>query len=140
MNYLYLGVRDLYLPATAAYMHLKAKTRPEEQELLALPYFRPARKADEGRLYRFGRDANNHTVYIACVPDHPDVFIKGVQSLLTIYGLSPSQIKVVPCLLENLQLAGIFRLLTKIGLGSIADNLGSRVVFNRLDDLARLVF
>ncbi|NLM53254.1 MAG: DUF3189 family protein [Firmicutes bacterium] len=137
MIYLYIGVRDLYLPAAAAYMHLQGRNELTAKELLAFPYFRPAQKADEGRLYYLGTDADNHPVYIACVADHPDVFHNAVQSLLTVYGLPPTTIQVVPCLLENLQLAAYFRLLTRIGLDTLADRLGLKIVLNRLPDLVR---
>src|SRR5690554_2912722 len=136
MNYLFLGLRDLYLPSTAAYMHLKAlKSPPSHQELLALPYYRCAQKEDEGRLYRIGEDAHHHTIYISCVGNHPDVFIKGIHSLLSVCQLPLDEVRVVPCLLENLQIATFYRILSKLGLTTTAGKLGLKVALNRIPDL-----
>ena len=137
MNYLYLGLGDLYLPAAAAAIHLQRKM-PGEEELLQLPYFRPACPADEGRLYLAGRDMFGHNVYLTFVSEHPDIFVRGIQSLLGILKLPRDAMQVIPVLLENPRVGTLCRLLQKLGLPAAANYLGLRLVRNRKSDLLGL--
>jgi hypothetical protein len=131
MKYIYLGQSDLYLPVTAAALHLRLT---EKHEL-----FRAATKEDQGQLYHVGRDGQGNDVYVATIPNHADVFLRGVESLLAVYSLSLREALVVPCVPENPQLGLICRLLDAIGLGRVANRLGTRLADNRRSDLHHLI-
>ncbi|HHX75682.1 MAG TPA: DUF3189 family protein [Firmicutes bacterium] len=137
MNYLYLGLDDLYLPAAAAAIHLQHKF-PTEEELLQLPYFSPARPADEGRLLLAGRDAEGRKVYLAFVSGHPDIFVRGLQSLLGIFKLPREAMQVIPVLPQNPRVGSLCRLLVRMGLPAAANSLGLRLVHNRKNDLLHI--
>lgn len=138
MNYLYLGLSDLYLPATAAAMHIESlEMLPPRKQLLAQKYFRPIQRDDEGKLFFAGKDARGNGVYIACISEHPEVFVRGVQSLLGVCHLPLTSMQVVPCVLENPQVGTICRLLRRLGLQHIANRIGLRVVHNRQSELVQ---
>ncbi|NLZ93586.1 MAG: DUF3189 family protein, partial [Firmicutes bacterium] len=85
MNYIYLGLADLYLPAAAAAVHLQkvsGNDLPTCQELLSCPYFRAANKEDDGRLYLVGRTENGDNIYVTAVREHLEIFLRAVGSLL----------------------------------------------------------
>ncbi|MCR3921064.1 MAG: DUF3189 family protein [Firmicutes bacterium] len=138
MNYLYLGLADLYLPATMAAIHLHtlaSDVAPAHQQLLALPFYRAVCKNDEGTLYRVGETEAGDGVYIASVKEHAEIFLRGVDSLLGVYKMPRHAVKVVPCLLENPQVGHLCSLLGHIGLHHFADLVGTRLVHNRFYDL-----
>jgi hypothetical protein len=141
MIYIYLGQADLYLPVTAAAFHLKLLDKSEHpnKALSELPLFRPARSEDDGKLHHLGNDKNGEAVYVISVKNHPDIFVRAVQSLLGIYELSLREAVVIPCVPENPQVSLICNILARIGLHSIANNLGTRLSHNRHTDLHHLV-
>ena len=142
MKTLYLGVGDLYLPAAAAALHLEILDRgkdPQFSELQNIPNFRPVHKEDDGKLYFMGTDRKGKEVYIACVKAQPDVIIQGVESLLGIYQISQQELRVIPCIPENPQIALLNRLLTAVRLQDTAMRLAGRVVRNRFSDLEAVV-
>jgi hypothetical protein len=141
MNYLYLGVSDLYLPAITAAVHLgqlDSRTPPAKDVLLRLPYYHAAGKEDDGKLTHAGEDSQGNQVYVTCVKGHPDVIIRAVGSLLGIYQISLKEVKVIACVPENPQVALICSLLTKAGLKSVADWLGFKLIRNRYADMVKL--
>ncbi|MDW7651623.1 MAG: DUF3189 family protein [Bacillota bacterium] len=141
MNYIYFGVNDLYLPATAAALHLahlSTASPPTQEELRSLPYCHGAEKEDEGQLIRAGRDKQGNHIYVTSVKGHPDVIVRAVESLLGVYQISLNEVKVIPCVPENPQITVLCRMLSFIGLQKAADRLIWQVARNRHADLAGL--
>lgn len=141
MIIIYLGVMDLYLPATTAAIHLgdfNEASPPTKEKLRNLEYFRVVKKEDDGKLYQAGTDKQGNRVFIVSVKGHPDVLVRAVQSLLAIYKISPHEVRVIPCVPENPQVASICRVLSLLGLVNTANWLGLRLVNNRYPDLAKL--
>jgi len=137
MNYLYLGLGDLYLPAAAAAVHLQRRF-PTEEELLQLPYFRPACPAEEGRLHLAGRDMFGHKVYLTFVSEHPDLFVRSLNSLLAVFALPGDTMQVIPVLPDDPRVRTLCRLLVRLGLPAAANKLGLRLVRNHKSDLLGL--
>lgn len=143
MIYLYLGQNDLCLPATAAAIHLglvEKQTKPKAKELRKLPLFRAVTKDDDGKLHFVGEDKKGNKVYITSVKGHPDVFVRGVHSLLGVYRLSLREIVVTPCVPENPQIGLLCTMMASLGLQDAAAELGSRVARNRFSELAAVTF
>ena len=142
MKYIYLGVADLYLPATTAALHLgqlEGASRPSQEQLGRLSYFRTVSKDDDGKIYFAGRDNLGNEVYIASVKGHPDVVVRAVQSLLGLYQMSVSEVQVIPCLPENLQISMVCGLFRRLGLQQIADFVGYKLVNNRFAAIVKSV-
>jgi len=142
VKYLYLGLLDLYLPAVAAAIHLgqlEGKKHPGQEELDAIEYFRRGSQDEDGRIFFVGTDSAGDNVYILSVKVQPEVVIRAVESMLGLYGLLPREIKVVPCLLENTQLAGWGKLLSRLGLGRQERGLARRVVRSHFGGLIQSV-
>jgi hypothetical protein len=142
MNYLYLGLADYYLPAAAAALHLKllnTEGLPSRQQLSAVPYFRPVTAADEGLIRFVGQTVEGEQIYLVSVSKYPEIFVRGIHSLLSIYHIPLSAVVVIPCILENPQVSRWCRLLERLGWHSAAQQLGTRLVYNRLPDLKRML-
>ncbi|HZK25372.1 MAG TPA: DUF3189 family protein [Oscillospiraceae bacterium] len=142
MNYLYLGLTDYYLPAAAASLHLKQlnwDAPPSPLKLCELPYFRAVTKADEGVIRYVGLTEDGEQIYLTTVKKYPEIFVRGIHSLLSIYQVPLSELVIITCVLENPQVAGWCCFLQRIGWHSAAQQLGTRLVRNRLADLKKLV-
>ncbi|EEG77115.1 DUF3189 family protein [Dethiobacter alkaliphilus] len=142
MKYIYLGVSDLYLPATTAAIHLEQLDSlhgPTQQKLKSLSYFRTVGKEDDGKLYFAGRDNNDNEVYIASIKGHPDVAVRAVQSLLGLYQMSLSEVQVIPCLPENPQISLVCSVFKQLGLQNVADYVGYKLVNNRFTAIVKSV-
>ncbi|MBS4023031.1 MAG: DUF3189 family protein [Dethiobacter sp.] len=140
MNYIYLGLGDLYLPAVAAALHLgrlDAKEVPNLEALLALHHFRDGKK-DDGKLYCVGEDQTKNKVYITCAKAQPDVVERAIMSLLTIYSINAREVQVRPCLPENPQVVTLKRLFGKTGLKKQQLRLACRFAQNRFTDLVKI--
>lgn len=141
MIIIFLGVMDLYLPATTAAIHLgdlDEASPPNKEKLHNLVYFRVVKKEDDGKLYQAGTDKEGNQVFIVSVKGHPEVLVRSVQSLLALYKISPLEVRVIPCVPENPQVALLCRVLSLLGLANLANWLGLRLVNNRYPDLAKL--
>ena len=142
MNYLYLGLADLYLPAVAAGIHLgrldSAKS-PAAAELVTLPHFRRASSNEDGRLFPVGSDDAGNMVYLLSVRAHPEVIVRSVESLLGLYGLRLHAAKAVPCLPENPQVPLWGRFLSGLGLHGLEQKFACLLVRNCFKDLVRAV-
>jgi hypothetical protein len=139
MNYLYLGLGDLYLPAVASALHLgmlSSNKRPEYQELDALPYFTRGESVDDGKLFLLGKDQAGNSVYILCVKDSPDVVERAIQSLLHIYGIT--EMIVLTCRPENSQVVKLGRILKRLGLLGIERRLAFKLAVNNFPELIKL--
>ncbi|NLZ39533.1 MAG: DUF3189 family protein [Firmicutes bacterium] len=141
MNYIYLGLADLYLPAAAAAIHLqkiKGDSIPTYQELLSCPGFRVMDKEDDGRLIWIGQAGNGDNVYIAAVKEHPEIFMRAAVSLLAAYH-AMEEVKVIPCMPENPQIGYWCCRLKKLGLVDLANRLGALLVRNRFGEIKNIV-
>lgn len=141
MNYIYLGISDLYLPATVAAIHLgilNETRRPRLRELKMIRHFRNAEKEDDGKLFPAGEDQAGDKVYVACVKAHPEVFHRGIQSLLGIYQISQQEFQVIPCLPENQEVSTLLKALKTAGLPQLTDIVAYRLVKNRFADLHKI--
>jgi hypothetical protein len=142
MNYIYLGVGDLYLPSVAAAVHLSrldVNSPPDMNELLAVEHFRHGEKEDEGELYYVANDEQGNKVFVTCAKGQPDVFVRAVQSLLGVYHISIKEVKVIPCEPENTQVIGICKALRLVGLSKAEKTLAGKLAGNCLPDLAKKV-
>ncbi|MBS3886799.1 MAG: DUF3189 family protein [Dethiobacter sp.] len=139
MIYLYLGQNDLCLPATAASVQLgllMSTSLPAYEDLARLPHFRFVEKEDEGVLCFMGEDRQGNKIYVTSVKGHPDLFIRGVGSLLSACQIPLQEMMVIPCIAENPQVSRLCRIITLLGLKESATKLGSRVARNRFSELA----
>ncbi|MBS4030730.1 MAG: DUF3189 family protein [Clostridiales bacterium] len=138
MNYVYLGVGDLYLPAVAAAIHLNRldiNVPPDLDELLEVEHFRHSEKDDEGELYYIGNDEQGNKVFVTCVKGQTDVIVRVVQSLLGIYRISIKEVKVIPCEPENPQVIGICKALRMAGLTKAEKKIAGKLAGNCFADL-----
>ncbi|MBS3899015.1 MAG: DUF3189 family protein [Dethiobacter sp.] len=143
MIYLYLGQNDLCLPVTAASLQLgllMSTSLPAYEDLAKLPHFRTVGKEDEGMLCFMGEDRQGNKVYVTSVKGHPDVFIRGVGSLLSVCQIPLQEVVVVPCIAENPQVSRLCRIITLLGFKESATRLGSRVARNRFRELAATTY
>ena len=138
--YLYLGLNDFYLPSAAAAMHLELVPVPDYGKLREIKHFRPFCRCDEGMFLRMGTDKRGNEVYLAAVSAHPEIFVRGLNSLLAACGIPPAEVKIILCQPENPQIGRIVSLLNRMGLRAAADRLGAAMVRIRLSDLKRLIF
>jgi hypothetical protein len=142
VNYLYLGLADLYLPAAAAGIHLgrlDSTKPPAAADLLTLPHFRRASRDEDGRLFPVGSDYAGNMVYLLCVRVHPEVVVRSVESLLGLYGLPLHAAKVVPCLPENPQAPLWGRVLSGLGLHGLEQKFACLLVRNCFGNMLRTV-
>lgn len=141
MIYLYLGENDLCLPVTAAAVRLGllvSTALPAYEDLAKLPHFRSAGKEDEGVLCFMGEDRQGNKIYVTAVKGHPELFIRGVGSLLAACQLPLQEVVVIPCIAENPQVSLLCRIIRLLGRKEPATWLGSRVARNRFSELAAL--
>ncbi len=139
MIYLYLGQNDLCLPVTAASLQLgllNSTSLPVYNDLTKLPHFRSVRKEDEGKICFMGEDRQGNKIYVTSVKGHPEVFIRGVGSLLSVCHIPLQEVVVTPCIAENPQVNQLCRIITLLGLKEAATRLGSRIARNRFSELA----
>jgi hypothetical protein len=141
MNYFYIGLGDLYLPAVAAALHLgqlDAAVIPSKKDLNALRFFREGEKKDDGDLYFAGVDKSGNNVYVTCVKAQPEVVERAVTSLLGIYNIDPKEIKLRQCLPENPQVVYISKALGLLGAKGTQKMLACRLAYNRYQDLVKI--
>ncbi|MBS4007272.1 MAG: DUF3189 family protein [Clostridium sp.] len=139
MIYLFLGQNDLCLPVTAAAVRLgllNSTSLPVYDDLTNLPHFRSVRKEDEGMLRFMGEDLQGNKIYVTSVKGHPEIFIRGISSLLSVCQIPMQEMVVIPCIAENPQVSRLCRIITLLGLKESAAKLVSRVVRNRFSELA----
>lgn len=139
MIYLYLGENDLCLPVTAAAVRLgllMGTSPPTYADLAKLPHFRSVGKEDEGMLFFMGEDREGNKIYVTTVKGHPEIFVRGVGSLLSACQIGLQEVVVIPCIAENPKVSRLCRILTLLGLKNSATKLGSRVACNRFSELA----
>jgi len=137
--YLFLGQNDLCLPVTAAAVRLgllNSTSLPVYDDLTNLPHFRSVRKEDEGMLRFMGEDLQGNKIYVTSVKGHPEIFIRGISSLLSVCQIPMQEMVVIPCIAENPQVSRLCRIITLLGLKESAAKLVSRVVRNRFSELA----
>lgn len=142
MNFIYLGLANLYLPAAAAAIHLQQigdNAVPSRQELLSNQYFRAVRREDEGQLHWVGQTETGDDIYVTSIQEHPEIFERAVRSLLSAYQLKVQEIKVITCVPENPQIGRWCSALDKLGLTNTANWLGICLTHNRFSDLKRIV-
>lgn len=142
MNYIYLGVGDLYLPSVAAAIHLNrldVNSSPDLDEIFTVEHFRPGEKEDEGELYYVADDHDGNKVFVTCAKGQPDVFVRAVQSLLGAYRISIKEVKVIPCEAENSQVIGICKALRAVGLTKAERILAGKLAINCFHDLEKKV-
>ncbi len=136
MNYIYLGLGSLYLPAVAAAIHLGfCKEGLSQQELEKLPHFRHGKNEDNGVLHFAGEDNDGNSVFVACVNAQPELIRRAVMSLLGIYGREMTEVQVRPCLPENPQIAAICGLMHRLGLAGLEKRMARRLARNRYCDM-----
>jgi len=138
MNYIYLGLSNLYLPALSAAMHQGLlKEAPPGMEL-QIPHFRHGCSDDDGRLYFAGEDADGSSIWVACVRAQPHVVSRAVMSLLAICGSDLTEFQVRPCLPENPQVTVICSFLNRFGLLGLERRLARRLALNRYNELQKI--
>ncbi len=142
MNYIYLGVGDLYLPSVAAAVHLKKIDEylpPDSAKLFTIECFRHGEKCDEGALHYIDSDEHGNKVFVSCAKGQLDVFVRAVQSLLGVYRIPVKDIKVIPCEPENPQAVGICKALRSLGLWQAESALASKLAYNCFSSLVKKV-
>jgi hypothetical protein len=139
MNYIYLGLGDLYLPAVAAAIHLgRLRDGLPEQEFMEIPHFRHGKSEDNGLLHHAGKDEDGNHIWLACVNAQPEMIRRAVMSLLAIYGRDMTEVQVRPCVPENPQVTGICSLLNRLGLTGLEKRVARRLAKNRYSDMKRI--
>jgi hypothetical protein len=141
MNYIYLGLGDLYLPAVAAALHLNRLEKdsiPSDKRISDLPHFRSNNGDEEGKLFHIGTDSDNNNVYVMAVNAQPELIQRAVTSLIGIYEMDINTIQVRPCLPENPQVGNLFNILNSLGIKILEQRLACRMIKNRFDDLVTL--
>ena len=141
MNYFYLGLGDLYLPAVAAALHLgqlDAAVAPSKKNLCCLRNFRNGEKKDYGELYLAGVDESGNKVYVSCVKAQPEVVERAVTSLMGIYNIDPNELKIRQCLPENPQVVLLGKALGRLRIKGPQAWLACRLAYNRFDDLVEI--
>lgn len=141
MNYLYLGLGDLYLPAVAAAIHLEklpSDRVPDVKMLARLPHFVAGDKDNQGVFHPLGKDSDGNEVFITQVGVQPELVWRAIMSLVHILGSDPDTLQVRLCVPENPQVAGVLALLGRLGLSPIRDYAAIRLVKNRYRDLVAM--
>jgi len=138
MNYIYIGLRDLYLPAVAAALHLgrlSNTSAPTKEDILSLQHFRAGNEEDDGEMHYMGQDSSGHHVYVMCVKSHLYVIEQAINSLLSVYSVPLHEVQIRTCLPENPQVVGICSILTWLGLDDVRDQVALRLIRNRFPGL-----
>lgn len=138
MNYVYLGLGDLYLPAVAAAIHLgrlPADKIPGAKELAGLPYFMAGEKETQGVFHPVGRDADGNNVFISQVSAEPELVWHSIMSLVHVLGADPDTVQVRLCIPENPQVSALLAILGRLGLKRLRDYAALRLARNRYRDL-----